>query len=185
LLYGIKLSLDQIDLQSPEAIDASDIAFDEAKRVLSRCIKECRRISNELMPSALEYFGLVPAIEDLCKQVKGPIDLKSNITGLHGRLPKYLEVVIYRIVQELTKNVVKHAAATKALINVSFKGDEVTIKVEDNGVGFSAVKVPDGRSRIRSIDNKLHLLKGKLHTARVPGGGTLVSVQFSIKGLVA
>jgi signal transduction histidine kinase len=184
LLYGIKLSLDQVDLQSPERNAQNGAAFKNANDVLSQCIGESRRISYELMPPALEYFGLKPAIEDMCKQVKGSIDLKYHVTGLHRRLPRHLEIAIYRIVKELTTNVVKHAAASKAAINLSFKKEKITIRVEDNGIGFDMLKVNDGNIRIRSIDNKLHLLNGKLDISARPGGGTIISVQFSHKRLI-
>jgi PAS domain S-box-containing protein len=179
LLYGIKLSLDQVDLQNSELKEESDTAFANAKDVLSKCIKECRRISSELMPSALEYFGLKPAVEDMCKQLKGSVDLKSYFIGLHERLPKHLEIAIYRIVQELVTNVVKHATATQATINLTFKKKEITIRVEDNGIGFNMSKVKDGSIRILSLENKLQLLKGNLNISARNGGGTIITLQFS------
>jgi PAS domain S-box-containing protein len=178
LLYGIKLSLDQVDLQGPDRKAQSETAFKKAKEVLSKCIEESRRISYELMPPALETFGLKPAIEDMCEQVKGSIDLKYHINGLHGRLPRHLEIATYRIVQELTANVLKHAVASKASINLSFKKEAITIWVEDNGIGFDMLKVKDGSTRIRSIDNKLHLLNGRSDILARPGGGTIISVHF-------
>jgi PAS domain S-box-containing protein len=178
LLYGIKLSLDRVDLQSPERQVQSDTAFKKAKEVLSKCIEESRRISYELMPPALETFGLKPAIDDMCKQVRGSIEIKYNINGLYGRLPRHLEIATYRIVQELTANVLKHAVASKASINLSFKKEAITIWVEDNGIGFDMLKVKDGSTRIRSIDNNLHLLNGKSNILARPGGGTIISVNF-------
>jgi PAS domain S-box-containing protein len=185
LLYGIKLNLDQIGLEGSEERKESSIAFKKAKDILSKCIKECRRISSELMPSALGYFGLKTAVEDICKQVKesAKIDLNAHIYGLHKRLPKHLEIAIYRIVQELTTNVVKHAAATHASVSLFFKKNEVTIRIEDNGTGFNMAKVHDGSIRIRSVENKIHLLKGNLLISARPGGGTIINVQFSDKGL--
>lgn len=182
-LYAIKLSLDRIDLQGLERKKESDTAILKAKDILSKCIKECRRISYELRPPALEDFGLKPAIQDISKQVEGSIDVATHVTGLHGRLPKHLEIAIYRIVQELINNVIKHAAATKASINLSFKKKQITIRVEDNGIGFNMLKVKDGGIRIPSIENKLHPLNGKMDISARISGGSIITVQLSDKRL--
>jgi len=182
-LYAIKLSLERIDLQGLERKKESDTAILKAKDILSKCIKECRRISYELRPPALEDFGLKPAIQDMSKQVEGSIDVATHVTGLHGRLPKHLEIAIYRIVQELINNVIKHAAATKASINLSFKKKQITIRVEDNGIGFNMLKVKDGGIRIPSIENKLHLLNGKMDISARISGGSIITIQLSDKRL--
>jgi PAS domain S-box-containing protein len=183
-LYGVKLSLNQISLDHPHQKHEDDLAIENAKELLSNCIKECRRISYSLTPSVMEQFGLKAAIEDMCKAVRQKIDFTSHFIGLHDRLPKILEVAIYRIAQELTTNVVKHASATKASIKVSFNKDNVLITVADNGIGFDVSKMNPNSIGIRSVENKIHLLKGKMDISSKPGVGTTTTVRFLSSSLL-
>lgn len=177
-LYGVKLSLNQINLESRELKPEYDLAIENAKDLLSNCIKQCRRISYGLKPSVLEHFGLKAAIEQMCKAAKGAVDFRSYFTGLHDRLPKLLEVAIYRIAQELTINVVKHANATNASIKLSFNKKNVAITVADNGIGFDVSNMDDSCIGIRSVENKIQLLNGKMDIVSKPGAGTTITVRF-------
>jgi PAS domain S-box-containing protein len=178
-LYAVKLRLSRIDFETPEKKSENALAVENANDVLSDCIKECRRISYSLMPSVLERFGLEAAIEDICKRHNGTINFKSHCLGFQQRLLKLLEVAIYRIAEELAANVVKHAAATNASIKLSFKKPDIFITVEDNGVGLNMLDLKDSNIGIRSIENKIHLLNGKMDIQSTPGGGTIISIQFS------
>jgi PAS domain S-box-containing protein len=178
LLYGVRLGLSQIDLGQSSA--ENSLAFKDAKDLLHDCIKECRRISYNLRPSVLEQFGIKAAIEDMCKEISGSTNFKCSFAGLHGRLPKLLEVTIYRMVQELATNVIKHSSASKASIKLSINRKNIEMVVEDDGVGFTASNIKDGIG-IRSIENKVHLLKGKLDVSSSPGAGTTMNIQFSSK----
>jgi PAS domain S-box-containing protein len=182
-LYGVKLSLNQINLEKLEHKPENDLAIENAKDVLSDCIKECRRISYNLTPSILEQFGLKAAIEDMCKAVKDTVDFKCYFVGLHGKLPKLLEVTIYRIAQELTTNVVKHAKAKEASIKLSINKKNIIIKVEDDGIGFDVSKIKDTCIGIRSVENKIHLLNGKIDFVSKPDSGTSITVRFSSSSL--
>jgi PAS domain S-box-containing protein len=178
LLYGVKLGLDKINLENPEQQKENHLAFENAKNLLFDSIKECRRISYNLRPSVLEQFGLKAAIEDMCKQVSGTINFRFHLAGFHQRLPKLLEVAIYRIAQELTSNVIKHARATKASIKLILDKENIIITVEDNGIGFNILNIKDDCIGIRSIESRLHLLNGKINILSVPGAGTAITIHF-------
>lgn len=183
LLYSVKLGLDKVDLADPEQKTENQLAFKNARILLFDSIRECRRISYNLRPSVLEQFGLKAAIEDMCKEVNGAINFKPYFAGSPVRLPKLLEVAIYRIAQELITNVVKHAHATKGSIKLSFTKKSIMITVEDNGIGFNTLKIKDGSIGIRSIENKLQLLKGKMDILSTPREGTTTNIQFSTNAL--
>jgi PAS domain S-box-containing protein len=174
LLYGIKIALSSLsqNMQQPE--------FDENKRYTNRllgdAITESRRISHELMPAILEEFGLKAAIEDICEQLRDNIDFKSYIKGYDDRLDKYLELAIYRIVQELMTNVVKHARAAKASTTVNISPQQqVVIIVADNGHGIAFPETKKPGIGLASIRSKIKLLNGQIDI-RSNKSGTNVKV---------
>ena len=126
----------------------------------------------------LEYFGLKEAIRDICHHIDGTINLNCQFSGLQDRLPKYVEIAIYRIIQELTTNIVKHAHASKATLRVGVSKSDVRIRIEDNGRGFNISKANDGSIGIRSIKSKIYLLKGKFEISSKPDTGTVIESRF-------
>jgi signal transduction histidine kinase len=177
LLYGIKITL----LSLSQEMGQPD--FQEGKRYINRllgdAITESRRISHELMPATLEEFGLKMAIEDICEQLQDGVDFKCETKGYHVRLEKYMELAIYRIVQELMTNVVKHAHAVKAATTVTISPQQVIIVVTDNGRGiaFSEMKKPG--IGLASIRSKIKLLNGymDIHSDK---SGTKVKVVIPV-----
>jgi signal transduction histidine kinase len=178
LLYGVKLKLDQIKLEDVELQRHNALTIKNTDDLLSECIKECRRISHDLMPSVLNDFGLKVAIQDICRQLSRTMNFECTFKGLDNRLNKYLEKAIYRIVQELAMNLIKHANASKAFLNLEVKGKDLLVRVEDNGKGFntSDIKEDEGIG-IQSIKTKIHLLKGELDISSAPGKGTVISFR--------
>jgi two-component system NarL family sensor kinase len=89
-----------------------------------------------------------------------------------------MEKAIYRIVQELAMNLIKHADATKAYIKLGINEKNIVVRVEDNGKGFytSNIIENDGIG-IQSIKTKLHLLKGELDIDSAPGKGTIINIR--------
>jgi signal transduction histidine kinase len=156
LLYGVKISLSGLIPDMPASEFRETKSYTSA--ILSDAIKETRRVSHELMPTTLEEFGLASAIEDICHQLRDGVKFKCTVEGLKGRLEKYLELAIYRTTQELMINVVKHARATKATVNLTVISGQITIRVSDNGQG------------------KIKLLNGKVNIQSGAGGGTTVEV---------
>jgi PAS domain S-box-containing protein len=129
LLYGVKINLAQIKLKNADLQRNTASTIKNTDDLLSECIKECRRISHDLMPSVLNDFGLEAAIQDICRQLSRTINFKCEFKGLDNRLNKYLEKAIYRIVQELATNLVKHANATKAFLKLEVKKKNVLVTV--------------------------------------------------------
>jgi PAS domain S-box-containing protein len=182
LLYGVKLNLNDIKLKHSEFQDQNALTIKNINNLLSECIQESRRISHDLMPLVLQDYGLKVAIQDICRQLSKTIDFKCEFSGLNDRLPKYLEKAIYRIVQELAMNLVKHANATKAYLKLGINRNDIMVRVEDNGKGFntSNIKKDDGIG-IESIKTKLHLLKGELDIYSAPGKGTIINIRVPSK----
>lgn len=179
VLYGVKTNLERLKLNDPNAYDSNVRVLSKSKELLGLCIQESRRISHELMPSILEDFGLKVSVTDICSQLKGKTNFNCTFSGLEIGLDKYLQLAIYRIVQELALNIMKHANATHAAINVSVKGENVHVTVKDNGVGFDEISKKAKGIGLKNIESKVKLLHGKIDITSVPKE-TVIRIQFPL-----
>lgn len=177
VLYGVKTTLERIKLNDGTHENAE--ALNRSKELLSLCIQESRKISHELMPSILEDFGLRVAIRDICLQLKGKTHFNCTFSGMDIRLDKYLQLATYRIVQELALNIMKHAEATLAHINISIDHNHVNIMAKDNGKGFEHGEEKNKGIGLKTIESKVKLLNGKIVINSVPHQ-TVIHIQFPI-----
>ncbi|QNL49021.1 PAS domain-containing protein [Olivibacter sp. SDN3] len=174
LLYSVKLSLEQIDIQE----NGQQKILQQAQHLLAAAIRESRRISHELMPSILEDFGLQVAIQDVCDQFNKSLAFKCDFIGLPYKMDKYIEIAIYRIVQELVINIIKHAKATEASVKIMLEQNAINIMVKDNGMGFDPnVKEKRGIG-LNTIQDKVKLLNGSFDVISERSRGTTINIKF-------
>lgn len=124
-------------LKSSESSEVREVAESlEASTV--DAIEGVRRLALELRPPALDDLGLRDALEELAQRYgeQHGMNVDYEWQGSRGRLPKELELVLYRIAQEALTNIVKHSQATHATIVLQRQPREVVLKVTDNGTGF-------------------------------------------------
>ncbi|HWD86797.1 MAG TPA: ATP-binding protein [Mucilaginibacter sp.] len=172
LLYGIKLQLSEQD-------QADAIA--KANKLLDVAIREARNIAFELAPSILTDFGLAATIDELCQRLSTPhMLIDAQISGFNARGDLFMEGIIFRIIQELVNNSMKHSGATHVQISLK-KQKLIEIIVTDNGRGFEYNKFDrkTSASGLTSIRNRLTLYNGKLDISSAPGKGTTVRVQLT------
>jgi PAS domain S-box-containing protein len=173
LLYGIKLNLQNLETDNERA--------DKVHNLLELAIQETRNIAFELAPSVLNDFGLSIAIDEMCKRlINNKLSIKALTHGLKQRLDPQAEISIFRIIQELVNNCIKHAEAT--LINIALikKGNTITIEVQDNGNGFiyHDTETYLNGSGFASIKNRISLFNGTLQVNSTPGKGTQVLITL-------
>jgi signal transduction histidine kinase len=176
LLYGVKLSLEQLTTRTDDQEHIKNIKRNTSI-LLSSAIKETRKISHELSPSILQNFGLKVAVQDICQQFDSALKIKCDFQDSPIRLSKELELFIYRTIQELMTNVIKHAEASEALLEVFFSKDQVNINIHDNGKGIKGDRPGDGIG-LTTIRNHLDLLKGSFKISAPNGRGTLINISI-------
>ena len=91
------------------------------------------------------------------------------------------EIVIYRIVQELLNNIVKHAAATEVLVQIMRHDNNLNITIEDNGKGFDVSSSQNKGNGLGNVRSRVDYLKGQLDIQSVPGKGTSIHIDFVIQ----
>jgi two-component system, NarL family, sensor kinase len=183
LLSGIKLNLSTMKENS--VISHENVsAFNHALSLLDTSISELRRIAHNLMPETLTHYGLKTALEDFCLQVApaGKPEINVRFFGDEIRYTKELELTMYRIIQELVNNSLKHAGATLITIQVFSEPQRLVAQVIDNGCGFkNTVDVKTGRGKgLENIGNRVTAMNGKLDIWSEPGEGTEVSIEIEI-----
>ena len=174
LLYAIKINFSVLSQGMDENTFKKSKVY--ANQLLTDAIMECRRISHELMPTVLEEFGLKAAINDVCQQMQSGIHLTCITNGLTKRMDKYLELVVYRTVQELLTNVVKHAKATEAKIVVAGSSNQIAITVSDNGKGMEEPRNGLKGIGLASIRSKIKLLNGTITIYSNAESGTTIAI---------
>lgn len=149
-------------------------AIKEVRDLVRSTLRDVRRLAVELRPTALDDFGLVPALERLtdsfAEQTGISVDFQASLTA--GRLPTEIETALYRIVQESLTNIVKHARAGSVSVVLTRKEDAVSVVVEDDGIGFEPGRPRDGGLGLLGMQERVALLGGRLAIESRPGAGT-------------
>jgi two-component system, NarL family, sensor kinase len=171
-------SVIQEEIEKLEAIKM----YKEVDKLIDTASAEVRRISHNMAPQALRFGGLNDALYDLTKQLKTHgLTVNYEWSGPQSRLPETVEVMLYRIVQELTHNTVKYAHAKSLLIQVIRYDDQLNLIVEDDGVGFDATEAfKQGGLGLRSVQSRIDYINGALDIDSTPGDGTTISIQLDL-----
>jgi signal transduction histidine kinase len=181
LLSGVKFSL--ANMKSTVILDAdSALVFERSLDMLDHSISELRRVAHNMMPEVLVKFGLSEALKSYCDRMRESqifkIDFQS--IGMDERLSSNTEIFVYRIVQELLNNTAKHAKATQVLVQLARQNSEVSITVEDNGIGFEKPGVDTAGIGWANIRSRVDYLKGKLDVQSSRGQGTSVHITIPV-----
>jgi signal transduction histidine kinase len=173
LLYAAKLSL--------EGRAGTPSSPRTSLKLLHEAIRTTRTISFELTPGILEDFGLRTALEELSKRITPTgLPVHLHLLNLEQRLRPTVEIAVYRIVQELLNNIMKHAQATEVVVHVARENKRVEVSVEDNGRGFepnALTTLPLAGMGLSGVRNRVALLGGELSINSRLGRGTIVSFE--------
>lgn len=169
LLYGLKLNLEQVKDCQPDT-------YEKINKLLTQAILDTRNISHELAPSTLVDFGLEAGLEEMADRLGDHINFDLKVSNIALKADSNLTLSIYRMVQELVNNSVRHGRANCIRIAVDFGGDMIKIVVADNGCGFDTGKVGKFGNGIASVKNRLQLYNGSLQIESEPNKGTKVEI---------
>ncbi len=183
LLSGVKLQLGAMK-GNLILTEENGIAFNRVLNNLEESIAEMRRVAHNMMPETLLRFGLPQALEDYSSSLshQQAFTIQCEFRGMEKRLDSSTEVVVYRIVQELINNAVKHSGASAILVQIMRHDEErLNITVEDNGKGFDPKFTGSDTAGLRNISSRVKYLNGKMDIQSEPGNGTSVYIECEIK----
>lgn len=183
LLSGIKYSFQNMKenlILTPENAGV----FERSLDMLDSSIHEMRRVAHNLMPESVYRFGLDSAIRDYCADIHntGILHIKYQSFGMDTPIPDLsVSVSVYRIVQELVNNILKHAEASYAFVQITRSDSALFVDVEDNGKGMDP-DVISGKGGMgwRNINSRVEYLKGTLSLESSEGRGTSIHIEFPL-----
>lgn len=166
--------------------DEIKVKHDAMLAIIEQLADNIRKVSTELRPDMLDHLGLAPTMEwyikDLGHRVKG-LEIVFLVTGFKDKkIDSQTQIVLYRILQEALNNVVKHAGASQASVNLTYSHPEVMLIIRDNGIGFEPLETnPDldagkGGIGLVSMKERVAAVGGKIDIRSVPGKGTVIRV---------
>jgi signal transduction histidine kinase len=184
LLAAIAIAVDELE---QTLFSDAEKQFRKVKQLLKHAESEFRHLSHELHPTVLDDCGLVPALEFLAEGLsrRGRLEVKVK-ANYADRLPKPIEVAIYRVVQEALNNVLKHAGARHVVVAVRRNGAWLRCAVRDDGAGFDVAATLASPARrglgLIGARDRMVSLGGKLAIRSVLGGGTKLLAIVPVEG---
>lgn len=162
--------------------------LDEISEAASQSIAEVRQISHNLRPYQLERLGLTNTLETMLRQIANASDIAftTEVEALDGLFPPADEISVYRIVQELLNNILKHSDAKEAAVRIKRHGHEIHITISDDGRGFTVEPASPSELQKRGLGltgtaERVRMLGGKLNIQSAPGQGTLLQIILTPK----
>ncbi len=178
ILSAAKMNLSSID----PALHDNSPEYIRSVGLLDEAYKELRQTAHNLSPHLLKSKGLVESTFIYCQKAtsaKG-IELKFQHHGALNQLDESVTLTIYRIIQELVQNIIKHSRATSAMIQISLQDDELHIAVEDNGTGMLNKDLNEGMG-LGNIRDRVNAMNGEVEIDTQDHEGTAVYIHFSAK----
>ena len=156
--------------------------YDRAQAMMDEAVDEVRRISHNMMPPMLRINGLAAAVSGFLENVASSHNMKLvlDIRNLEERIDENKALFIYRIIQELTNNVIKHAEASEIQFQMIRLDNQIQIIFEDNGKGFDYDAEDTSGVGLRSINSRVDYLDGEIDFDSRLGVGTTVEISLRV-----
>lgn len=183
MLATLKLNFENLKLRKMELRDEENKLYERTDELIEEAYQKVRRLAHAKNAGVFASEGLIPAIQKLAEKISIPGKLQLHVIafGFKERLENTLEIAIFRTVQELSTNIIKHSQATEATIHLTDHGDSINIMIEDNGVGFDRknIDTADGMG-LQNIKKKIVQLGGNLEIDTTPGKGTTIIIDIPV-----
>jgi signal transduction histidine kinase len=180
MLAAVKMHFSTIaDVKVLQQIDG----FQQGMGLLNEASQEIRKTAHNLMPEILLAHGLDSALQRYCVNISNSrLQIQYDAWGDITRYKESFELAVYRIVQELLHNVVKHSGASQAIVQLSVQGPILSLTIEDNGIGFKDPAQAEGTG-IKSLKQRVSAMNGRIDIDSGGGAGVSAYLEFDTRGL--
>ena len=157
--------------------------FATVNSLLDKACDDVRNISHNLDSGILSKFGLISALSEIKQTLESTNKLKVNITthGIDSRLNSSLEITLYRAVQELIGNIIKHANAKNISIELTRSNENLNLIIEDDGIGFDPTNKKGNGIGLKNLNSKIDSLNGIISIDSRIGDGTIIILDVPLK----
>ncbi|MDE3247044.1 MAG: sensor histidine kinase [Bacteroidota bacterium] len=179
-----KLNVNTMDCDQPENLKGK---IADSKHLISKAIQDLRDLSRSLNSDYVIDMGLLRSVEYELEMIRkaGAIETKLQVEGKPYRLEQQQELILFRIVQEILHNIIKHAKATEIVVQFGFDADVFKLSVADNGVGFDASKLESADYSgfglgIRNMYNRAKMINTKFQLRSTSGEGVCIDLELPV-----
>lgn len=184
LLATLKLYVQNLKIKKTKLNEQHDRIIKNTDTILEEAYQKVRSIAQTRNAGVLTSEGLIPTIQNYASKVSASNSLIVEVEdyGMEQRLNNATEILIFRVIQELITNVIKHANATQIIIHITNHEESINVMVEDDGVGFdfSAIKSKKGMG-LPSIKKRVENLKGDFDVDSQINRGTTIIIDIPVQ----
>lgn len=175
----LRMYIDEIKDGSNE--ESKEERLIELQKIANETYREIRKIAHENNTGAMLTEGLIPSVQIMASQISESDSLHIKVININveQRTKNSAEIQIFRIIQELLANVIKHAEATEATIQFSEDEQQLEVMIEDNGIGFNMNQTNLGFG-LTNIEKRLQHLNGNMIIDSTPGNGTTIILSIPL-----
>ena len=179
LLSSARMHFVSIRDKSPD----TEPLLEQADKLLEQATGDVRRISHNMMPGLLTKYGFYEAIQELFEQLDDIKDIHPvlHVSGKKDRLPENTEIMLYRIIQEMVNNTLKHARASNITLDIDIQLDHLSLKYSDDGQGFDLEqRLRQKTMGLTGLQSRVKFLGGELMIQTAPGKGVLIKFEVPV-----
>jgi signal transduction histidine kinase len=183
---GQILSTARINLAGLEETIKPDDKFllDNSLKLIDQSVAEVRSFSHNLMPVSLMRYGLKAAIEEIARRINdsGKIRVEHNLQNLESRLPESVEHAVYRLIQEIVNNILKHSGASFIIIDAMLlSNNQMTLRFENDGKTLDTSMLSETTGMgWKNIYTRVNMLNGEIAIQPRAESGTIIQIQFIV-----
>lgn len=179
LLSGTKLQLSYLNPHQSENIEEG---ISKSISQIDGAVEELRRVAHNLMPDLLMKYGLKVGIQEFASRMSNTaLEIHTEFINYSNSLSEEKQLIVYRIIQELVNNAIKHTQTSEIIIQISEEENVLNLTVEDNGQGFDPKNLNLKKTAgIHNIESRVQFLKGTMNIRSEINIGTSVELQIPI-----
>jgi len=184
LLSAVKLYVNELNSASMEEDERKEL-IKHSNELIDEAVSATRTISNNLMPTVIESFGLVKAVEAFCDKVNktNQLNIVFETEHIEERLESNLELIFFRVISELINNTIKHARAENIHILLVKYEDRLTLYFKDDGVGFDVDEIISSENKgmgLKNIISRVKSISGKYSFNSAPDEGFTIKIEVNL-----
>lgn len=183
VLATLKLHFENLKINSETKKVNPTILFDKTEKLIDEAYLKVRRIAHAKNAGVIANQGLLVAVQMMAEKISSADKIKIEVIdfGLEKRLENSLEITVFRIIQELITNIIKHAEANNATINISLYDQNLNLIIEDDGLGFDIKKINRKNGMgIASIKTRIKFLQGTFQIDSTLGKGSSIIIDIPV-----
>ena len=179
LLSGTKLQLSYLDPHQSKTIEDG---ISKSINQIDGAVEELRRVAHNLMPDLLMKYGLEAAIKEFANRMSTQaLNIHTEFINYRNSISEEKQLIVYRIIQELVNNAIKHASTSEIIIQISEEENVLNITVEDSGKGFNPANLNMKKTAgFHNIESRVQFLKGTMSITSEVNIGTSIELQIPI-----